>query len=249
MRLVFATTFPDFIRDASKASIMGRAKAAGLIEVEAENLRKYTKDRHQSTDDNPYGGGFGMLMKVEPFSEMLENLNLPEGSRTVLMSPAGKTFNQQIAHDLSKAPAIVFLCGHYEGVDERVAQQCTDWLSLGDFVMTGGEIAALAMADAIIRLIPAVLGHNESSSDESFQNGLLEYPQYTRPASHLTGEVPEVLLKGNHACIESWRREQSLRRTLALRPDLLLGAKLDETDRKILKKIMSEITETLGKIK
>lgn len=248
MRLVFATTFPEFVESASGASIMGRAKSAGLIEVEAINLRKYTTDRHQSTDDNPYGGGFGMLMKVEPFSKMLADLSLPPNSRIVLMSPAGKTFNQEIASDLSKAPAIVFLCGHYEGVDERVAQMCTDWLSLGDFVMTGGEIAALAMADATVRLIPAVLGHNESSTDESFQNGLLEYPQYTRPAKHESGDVPEVLTNGNHAHIEKWRKEQSLRRTLALRPDLLLEAKLDDQDKHILDKIISEISQTVRKL-
>lgn len=249
MRLIFASTFPDFIESASNASIMGRAKSAGLIEVEAVNLRKYTKDRHQSTDDNPYGGGFGMLMKVEPFTEMIESLNLVEGSRIILMTPAGKTFNQSIAKDLSSAPTLVFLCGHYEGVDERVAQQCTDWLSLGDFVMTGGEIAALAMADATVRLIPSVLGHNESSQDESFQEGLLEYPQYTRPAEHKTGNVPQVLRRGNHNDISNWRREQSLRRTLAIRPDLLKDATLDDTDRQILEKIFSEISETVRKLK
>ena len=248
MRLVFATTFPEFFNSASSVSIMGRAKTAGLVEIEAVNLRKYTKNRHQSTDDNPYGGGFGMLMKVEPFAEMVDDLNLPKGSRIVLMSPAGKTFSQKIASDLSNAPSIVFLCGHYEGVDERVAQMCTDWLSLGDFVMTGGEVAALAMADAIIRLIPGVLGHNESSEVESFQSGLLEFPQYTRPANHETGDVPAVLLSGNHADIENWRREQSLRRTLAIRPDLLESAKLDAKDKKILKNISKEIGNTFKKL-
>lgn len=249
MRLIFASTFPDFIESASNASIMGRAKAAGLIEVEAVNLRKFTKDRHQSTDDNPYGGGFGMLMKVEPFTDMIESLNLPSQSRIILMTPAGKTFNQSIAKDLSNAPALVFLCGHYEGVDERVAVQCTDWLSLGDFVMTGGEIPALAMADATVRLIPSVLGHIESSQDESFQSSLLEYPQYTRPADHKTGSVPEVLRSGNHNDISKWRREQSLRRTLALRPDLLKEASLDQTDKQLLDKIFSEISETVRTLK
>ncbi len=249
MRLVFATTFPEFFASASSVSIMGRARSAGLVEVEAVNLRKYTRDRHQSTDDNPYGGGFGMLMKVEPFKEMLDDLSLPEGSRTILMTPAGKPFDQEVARGLSNAPAIVFLCGHYEGVDERVAELCTDWLSLGDFVMTGGEIPALAMADATIRLIPSVLGHNESSQEESFESGLLEYPHYTRPARHETGDVPQVLLSGNHAHIESWRREQALRRTLALRPDLLLTAELDEKDRKMLELISKEIDDTLERLK
>lgn len=248
MRLVFATTFPEFFNSASSVSIMGRAKAAGLVEVEAVNLRKYTIDRHQSTDDNPYGGGFGMLMKVEPFKQMIDDLNLPKDARIILMSPAGKTFSQKIASDLSNASSIVFLCGHYEGVDERVAQMCTDWLSLGDFVMTGGEVAALAMADATIRLIPGVLGHNESSEVESFQSGLLEYPQYTRPASHETGDVPPVLMSGNHSDIEDWRREQSLRRTLAIRPDLLESANIDEKDRKTLKNISKEIRNTLKRL-
>lgn len=249
MRLIFASTFPEFIESASSVSIMGRAKAAGLVEVEAVNLRKFTKDRHQSTDDNPYGGGFGMLMKVEPFTDMIESLNLPKEARIILMTPAGKTFNQSIAQDLSAAPALVFLCGHYEGVDERVAQQCTDWLSLGDFVMTGGEIAALAMADATVRLIPSVLGHNESSQDESFQSGMLEYPQYTRPATHKTGDVPEVIRSGNHSHISKWRKEQSIRRTLALRPDLLKDSELDQTDKKILENIVAEIIETVRTIK
>lgn len=249
MRLIFASTFPQFIESASSVSIMGRAKAAGLVEVEAVNLRKFTKDRHQSTDDNPYGGGFGMLMKVEPFALMIESLNLPANSRIILMTPAGRTFNQTIAKDLSNAPALVFLCGHYEGVDERVAGQCTDWLSLGDFVMTGGEIAALAMADATVRLIPSVLGHNESWQDESFQSGLLEYPQYTRPATHKTGDAPDVLRSGNHSEISRWRREQSIRRTLALRPDLLIDANLDETDKKLLVKISEEIQETVRTIR
>ncbi len=248
MRLYFATTFPEFFDAAFAVSILGRAKSAGLVEVNPVSLRKYTKDRHQTTDDSPYGGGAGMVMKVEPFQEMLESLDLPEGTRTVLTTPAGKTFNQSIAKSLSEAPAIFFLCGHYEGVDERIANACTDWLSLGDFVMTGGEVAALAMADAIVRLVPGVLGKNESLETESFTDSLLEYPQFTRPQNHKFGDVPQVLTTGNHSKIERWRREQQLKRTLLLRPDLLALAQLSQEDKEILKSFFDEIRKTMGNL-
>ena len=240
MRLVFATTFPEFIEAAFTISILGRAKSAALLEAQAINLRLFTSDRHHTTDDTLYGGGAGMVMKVEPFRLMIESLALPEQSRVMLMTPTGKIFDQTIAEDLSKSPAIVFLCGHYEGVDERVTRMCTDLISIGDFVLTGGELPALVMADAIVRLIPGVLGHDESLDFESFSSGLLEYPQYTRPAMHECGEVPEVLLSGNHEKIANWRREQSLRRTLALRPDLLKQAAIKPDDKVLLKSIIDE---------
>lgn len=243
MKLVFATTFPEFIENAFSASILGRAAKAGLLEAKAVNLRQFTTDRHHTTDDTPYGGGAGMVMKVEPIKALIDSLSLPEGSRIILTSPAGKRFTQEVAKDLSASPALLFLCGHYEGIDERAAQICTDWLSLGDFVMTGGEIAALAMADATVRLIPGVLGKNESLDFESFSEGLLEYPQYTRPASHELGDVPEVLRSGDHEKISAWRREQALRRTLALRPDLLLDANLTLSDRELLRKIIAQLQE------
>ncbi len=224
---------------------MGRAVEAGLIEFCPVNIRDYTTDRHKTTDDSPYGGGAGMLMKPEPILAMLDSLNLRDGARIILTSPAGKTFNQEIARELSHAPEIVFLCGHYEGVDERVASVCTDWLSLGDFIMTGGEFSALAMADSITRLIPGVLGKSESLETESFTDNLIEYPQYTRPAQIEEMTVPDVLRSGNHQKIAKWRRKQALRRTLLMRPDLLKDAELSDTDRKILKDIQLEIKNIL----
>jgi tRNA (guanine37-N1)-methyltransferase len=248
VKLVFATTFPEFIENAFTASILGRATKAGLLEANAINLRHFTTDRHHTTDDTPFGGGAGMVMKVEPIKALIDSLNLPEGSRIILTSPAGKRFTQEVAKDLCASPALLFLCGHYEGIDERIAQICTDWLSLGDFVMTGGEIAALAMADATVRLIPGVLGKNESLDFESFSEGLLEYPQYTRPASQNLGDVPEVLRSGHPKKISEWRREQALRRTLALRPDLLLKANLSTFDKEMLQKIISQIQEVANNI-
>lgn len=249
MKLVFATTFPDFFKESAKVSIMGRAVKAGLLEVEAINLRDFTNDRHRTTDDNPFGGGAGVVLKVDPIKRMLDSLGLPEGSRTILTTPAGKVFDQQVASDLSKAPALIFLCGHYEGIDERACQLFTDWLSIGDFVMTGGEIAALAMADATVRLIPGVLGKQDSLEFESFSDSLIEYPQYTRPARHETGNAPEELQSGNHKTIEKWRRIQALKRTLLLRSDLLAGASLSKEDIETLEEIKGEILEAIGKIK
>lgn len=227
---------------------MGRAVKAGLLEFQAINIRDFSGDKHNTTDDTPYGGGAGMLMKPEPIFRMLDSLDLPENSRIVLTSPAGKTFNQEIAKDLSLAPAITFICGHYEGIDERVASYCTDWLSLGDFIMTGGEFAALAMADSITRLIPGILGKHDSLDVESFDSGLLEYPQFTRPAELLEPDVPKVLRSGDHKKISQWRTEQALRRTLMMRPDLLDGANLNEADKNILHKIISEIKDLEEKL-
>ncbi|HOO96755.1 MAG TPA: tRNA (guanosine(37)-N1)-methyltransferase TrmD [Caldisericia bacterium] len=241
MRLVFATTFPEFFEDSCKVSIMGRAVGAGLIEFQALNIRNFATDSHKTTDDRPFGGGAGMLLKPEPVLKLIDSLNLPTGSRVVLTSPAGKTFTQEIAHEMSNAPAIAFICGHYEGVDERISEVCTDWLSIGDFVMTGGEFAALCMADAITRLIPGVLGKEDSLNFESFSEGLLEYPQYTRPAELDDKVVPEVLRSGDHTRIAKWRREQALRRTLLLRPELLLDANLTKEDKEILKTIVEQM--------
>lgn len=249
MRLVFATTFPSFFENSCGVSIMGRAVEAGLLEFQAINIRDFTEDKHRTTDDSPYGGGAGMLMKPEPIFRMLDSLKLPENSRVVLMSPAGKTFNQNIAREMSHAPAITFICGHYEGIDERVASVCTDWLSLGDFIMTGGEFSALAMADAITRLIPGVLGKSVSLDTESFDNGLLEYPQYTRPATVEDTIVPEILRSGNHKKIANWQRKQALQRTLAMRPDLLMDTKLNREDKKILGEIFQEMKKSILKVK
>ncbi len=245
MRLVFATTFPEFFRSASSVSIMGRAIEAGLVEFCSVNIRDYATDRHKTTDDSPYGGGAGMLMKAEPILTMLGSLGLQDNARVVLTTPAGDRFNQDIAHDLSHSPEIVFICGRYEGVDERVSMACTDWLSLGDFIMTGGEFSALAMADSITRLIPGVLGKSESLETETFNEKLVEYPQYTRPAEISEFKVPDVLRSGNHEHIDNWRRKQSLRRTLLMRPDLIKNAQLNDADRKIIQEIQLEINEII----
>ncbi|MHB1162659.1 MAG: tRNA (guanosine(37)-N1)-methyltransferase TrmD, partial [Chloroflexota bacterium] len=193
----------------------------GLLQIRVHNLRDFATGRHKVVDDYPFGGGPGMVMKPEPIFAAVESLRR-EGSRVVLMSPQGRLFRQAIAQELSQLPRLVLLCGHYEGVDERVRQRLVDdELSIGDYVLTGGELAAMVVCDAVSRLIPGVLGAGESTAEESFAAGLLEYPHYTRPAEFRGLRVPEVLLSGDHARVERWRREQSLLRTLQRRPELL----------------------------
>ncbi|MCL6451863.1 MAG: tRNA (guanosine(37)-N1)-methyltransferase TrmD [Acetobacteraceae bacterium] len=221
------------------ASILGRAQAAGLLTVNIVNLRDFTHDRHRTTDDYPYGGGQGMVMKPEPVFEALDALLPPQGpppgTRVILTSPQGETFTQSRAWELSRAERLVLICGRYEGVDERVRHRVTDEISIGDYVLTGGELAALVILDAVARLIPGVLGSGTSPLEESFScDGLLEGPQYTRPPEYRGLAVPEVLLSGDHARIRQWRRRQALARTLERRPDLLERARLGPEDRRYL---------------
>lgn len=217
------TLFPDMIRNAVQESISGRAIRSGLMQVDAINIRDYTKEKHGHVDDAPYGGGAGMLMQAQPICDCYEALcrRLGHRPRVIYLSPQGKTFSQELAQELAQEEDLVFLCGHYEGVDERALQLLqTESISIGDYVLTGGELPALVMIDAISRLVPGVLNKEASHQIESFSDGLLEFPQYTRPEVYEGLRVPDVLLSGHHANIEKWRHEQSLIRTKEMRPDL-----------------------------
>jgi len=224
LRIDIITLFPDIFFGPFKESIIGRAVKQGLVEINAVNLRNYTHDERGTVDDKPYGGGPGMLMKVEPLFEAVEDLRT-EQSLVILTSPQGERFNQKMAVEMTAHDHLIIICGHYEGVDERVRAALIDReISIGDYVLTSGNLAAMVMTDAIVRLLPGVLGSDESSVDESFANGLLEYPQYTRPVEFRGMKVPEVLLSGNHAGIAAWRLKQSQERTRQCRPDLMSNA-------------------------
>ena len=231
------TLFPEMVEQTLSHSIMGRAQKDGLISIKAVNIRDYTLNKQKHVDDYPYGGGAGMLMQGQPIYDAYQSI-MPQaaGARVVYLTPQGRTFTQSIAEELAREESLVFLCGHYEGIDERLIEEIvTDELSIGDFVLTGGELAAAAVIDAVSRLTPGVLGKEESFVDESFSDGLLEYPQYTRPPVFMGREVPEVLLSGHHENVAKWRREQALLRTAEKRPDLLAKAVLTEKERLFLR--------------
>jgi tRNA (guanine37-N1)-methyltransferase len=245
MRFDVLTLFPAMLEAPLIESILGRAQAAGLITVGVHPLRNWAAGRHQVTDDTPCGGGDGMVMKVEPIAHAVRELQgRSPGARVLLMSPQGRTFRQADAVRLSHEPGLIFVCGRYEGFDERVRTLVDEELSLGDFILTGGEPAALAMIDAIARLLPGVLGAIGSAAHDSFSDGLLEYPQYTRPVEFEGLRVPDVLLSGNHRAIADWRRREQLRRTLQRRPDLLAHAMLGEDDLKLLAELRREINDS-----
>jgi len=219
MKIDILTLFPDFFAPFLSTSIIGRALESGTAEIRATNIRDYAYDRHKRVDDYCYGGGPGMLMKPEPLARAIDDCRRSD-STVIFLSPKGEPFSQEIAQELSEAQHLIFICGHYEGIDQRVINSRVDReISIGDYVLTGGEIPAMVIADAVIRLLPGVLGEG-SAEDESMQSGLLEYPQYTRPRVFEGMEVPEVLLSGNHQAIEDWRREQSLLETKKKRKDL-----------------------------
>ncbi|MGI6097691.1 MAG: tRNA (guanosine(37)-N1)-methyltransferase TrmD [Dethiobacteria bacterium] len=222
MRMDIVTIFPDMFKSPFAESIVKRALEKGLVELNIVDLRRYTHDKHRQVDDAPYGGGPGMVMKPEPFFEAVEDLKNPSlKTVVVLLSPAGEVFNQRMARSFLAYEQIIILCGRYEGVDERVHQHLADKIvSIGDYVLTGGELPAMVLTDALIRLIPGVITA-DSTAEESFAEGLLEYPHYTRPASYRGMDVPAVLLSGDHKRIAAWRKEQALKRTLKYRPDLL----------------------------
>ena len=245
MHFYILTLFPDMVMNGLTDSIIGRAMKNGYLKIEAVNIRDYAFNKHQSVDDYPYGGGAGMLMQAEPvyqaYSAVLEKIKSenPEAQpRVVYLSPQGGTFSQEMAEDYAKEEDVILLCGHYEGIDERVLEEIvTDYVSIGDYVLTGGELPAMVMIDTISRLIPGVLHNDVSAEFDSFQDNLLEYPQYSRPEEWHGKKVPEVLMSGHHANIEKWRHEQSLVRTAKNRPDLLEKAELTENDKKVLETI------------
>lgn len=230
------TLFPEMIEQGLRTSITGRAIEAGTIQLSAVNIRDFSENKHNRVDDYPYGGGAGMVMQAGPvyhacLSEQ-EKIASPKPARVIYLTPQGQVFHQDLAQEFAREEDLIFLCGHYEGIDERVLDKIvTDYISIGDYVLTGGELPAMVMMDAISRLVPGVLNNEESAQFDSFQDNLLEYPQYTRPAVWEGEQVPEVLLSGHHQKVEAWRREQSLLRTLKQRPDLLEKAKLSEKEK------------------
>ena len=268
MNFYIMTLFPEMVMDGLNTSIIGRAVNNGLLSIEAVNIRDYAFNKHQSVDDYPYGGGAGMLMQAEPVYQCYEALTrkiqeknaaireMPEEqpemetgkkrTRVVYLSPQGRTFNQSMAEEFAEEEDLVFLCGHYEGIDERVLEEIvTDYVSIGDYVLTGGELPAMIMIDAISRLVPGVLHNDVSAEFESFQDNLLEYTQYSRPQIWHEKEVPEILMSGHHANIEKWRREQSVIRTAKNRPDLLEKAELTEKEKKLAAEVQKEMKKSL----
>jgi len=242
IRFDILTVFPEMFASPFQFSLLKKAQERGLIEIGLHNIRDHALDKHRMTDDAPYGGGCGMVMKVEPIDRALSSVKrTDEQSVVVLLTPQGERFSQPMAEELAAFSQIILICGHYEGVDERVRQHLSDReISIGDYVLTGGELSAMVVVDAVCRLIPGVLGNSESTASESFSMGLLEYPQYTRPSEYKGWKVPNVLTSGHHREIELWRRRESLRRTLIRRPDLLQEASLSTEDAKILKTLTEE---------
>ena len=247
MQFYIMTLFPEMVMGGLKTSIIGRAIKNELLSIEAINIRDYAFNKHNSVDDYPYGGGAGMLMQAEPVYQCYKALEdrIGKRPRVVYLSPQGQTFHQTMAEEFAEEEELVFLCGHYEGIDERVLEEIvTDYVSIGDYVLTGGELPSMIMVDAISRLVPGVLHNDVSAEFESFQDNLLEYPQYSRPETWHDKKVPEVLMSGHHANIEKWRREQSVIRTAKNRPDLLEKAELTDKERILAAQIQKEMTKS-----
>ena len=231
------TLFPDMFNSPFNESIIERARSRKLVEINPINIRDYALDKHQQVDDYPYGGGAGMVMKVDVLLRAIASVKR-EDSRLVYLSPQGQKLDQENVARLAQQPHLILLCGHYEGIDERVMDSVDEEISIGDYVLSGGEIAAMVVVDAVTRLIPGVLGDENSAREESFEVGLLEYPHFTRPRIYQGQEVPEVLLSGHHEQIRLWRKRLSLTRTLLKRPELLLGRQFDQEERKLLEEIL-----------
>lgn len=241
MKIHILTLFPDMFAGPFAESIIGRAVDQGLVSIDINNIRDYTWDKHHVVDDSPYGGGPGMVLKPEPLFEAVEVVKGEADMPVILLTPQGRLFDQGIAAELAGREQLILICGHYEGVDERVREHLvTDEVSIGDYVLSGGELAAMVVVDAVVRQLPGALGSEESVGDDSHANGFLEYPQYTRPQSFRGWEVPEILLSGNHAEIERWRRMQSLKRTAERRPDLMERVALSDEDRKLMARMERE---------
>lgn len=236
MKFHIMTLFPEMVLQGLNTSIIGKAAEKGLLSIEAVNIRDYTLDKHKKVDDYPYGGGAGMLMQAQPVYDTWKSIvdRIGYRPRTIYLTPQGTTFTQPMAKEFAKEEDLIFLCGHYEGIDERVLEEIvTDYVSIGDYVLTGGELPAMVLADAISRMVPGVLTNEESGSTESFEGNLLEYPQYSRPEEWMGKRVPPVLLSGNHQKVEEWRREQAILRTKERRPDLFEKAQLTEKEKKL----------------
>ncbi|MGE5507090.1 MAG: tRNA (guanosine(37)-N1)-methyltransferase TrmD [Chitinophagales bacterium] len=243
MRFEVLTVFPGMFAGPVTESILKRAQAKGLIEIAVHDLRQWAEGKHRNTDDTPFGGGAGMVMLAEPIGKALDALRAQHPGRrphVIALTPAGRRFDQRRAEELADKEWLIFLCGHYEGIDERALGLVDEELSIGDYVLTGGELPAMVVIDAVARLVPGVLGDTTSFEEESFDDGLLEYPHYTRPATWRGQPVPEVLLSGNHEAIRRWRRKESLRRTLQRRPDLLEGREFSAEDRRLLAEVRQE---------
>ena len=244
MKFHVLTLFPEMIEQGFHTSITGRAMEKGLLSLNAVNIRDFAGNKHMKVDDYPYGGGAGMVMQAEPVYAAHQSLEEQAGQklRTIYLTPQGRTFNQKMAKEFAQEEELVFLCGHYEGIDERVLEEVvTDYVSIGDYVLTGGELPALVMMDTISRLVPGVLNNDVSAETESFQDSLLEYPQYSRPEEWRGKKVPPILLSGHHANVEKWRREQSIIRTAKWRPDLLEKAQLTKKEQEFLKGEMKDV--------
>lgn len=243
MRIDVLSLFPDMFQATLGESIIGKAREKDLLDINVTDFRKYTTDKHNHVDDAPFGGGAGMLLEAQPIFDAYDAVQKSaqeagyQKGRVILMDPAGRRFDQDYAQELSQEDHLTFICGHYEGYDERIRQLVTDEASLGDYVLTGGELAAMVMIDATVRFVPGVLGNQESPMDDSFTNGLLEYPQYTRPANFRGMEVPPVLTSGDHGKVRQWRMKESLRRTYLRRPDLLKKVKLTTEQKRMLQDI------------
>ena len=241
MKIDILTLFPDMFASLNH-SILGKARDKNILDINIVDYREFSGNKHNQVDDYPFGGGQGMVLKPEPIFNAVESLNKTDKTRIILLCPQGERFNQKKAEELSKEDHLIFICGHYEGYDERIREYLvTDELSIGDFILTGGEFAAMTMVDSIARLIPDVLGKEESHKDDSFSTGLLEYPQYTRPKDYKGMLVPDVLTSGHHKNIEKYRMKESLRRTYIRRPDLLENYDLNEEEAKILDEIKKEL--------
>jgi len=240
VRVHVLTLFPEMFAGPLDHSIVGRARQRGILEVQLVNIRDFTTDKHRIVDDTPYGGGPGMVMKPEPLFAAIESVRESSATHVILMDPQGHPFTQKRAWELAQKPHLVLVCGHYEGVDERVRTLVDEELSIGDYVLTGGELPAMVVLDAVCRLLPGALGEAASAQEESFEDGLLDHPHYTRPAVFRGMAVPDVLLSGHHAEIRRWRRREALRRTWLRRPDLLASARLTDEDRRWLAELEAE---------
>lgn len=238
MHIDVLTLFPEMFEGIFDLSIMKRAIDQKLVGIGLHNIRDYTHDKHHTADDYPYGGGAGMVLKPEPIFEAVESIEKKAGTPIILLSPQGRLFTQRVAQELASHSQLILICGHYEGVDERVKEHlASDEISIGDYVLSGGELAAMVVIDGVFRLVPGVLGSEASPLDDSHVGGLLEYPQYTRPPQYRGWPVPEVLLSGNHAQISRWRREQAIRRTLEQRPELLTRAELSSEEEHLVERL------------